>query len=266
MTYDDGVLMSLVQCQAGKLDGLSVGWNNKGWKEEESTRKDGKILSYVTFKPNGEKCSETNIANGNGSLVLYNDNGSVAARGTCTDGEVEFGSKQVDAPKAPKKKGKGKKKRKRKKKRKNMRRKRKRGRKEEEEEEEEETKTKKRGRKEEEEEEEEERKKKNKEEEEEKRTKKRRRRRKKRMKMRLYAVTKASTSKREILDSMKNNGKVNGMRTSAKLRIISILRKKRDWPPKRKHPPLWMRLMIPWNPQSWLKPWMKCLGTTLIHS
>ena len=87
-----------------------MGWNNKGWKEEESTRKDGKILSYVTFKPNGEKCSETNIVNGNGSLVLYNDNGSVAARGTCTDGEVEFGAKQVDEPKAPKKKGKRKRK------------------------------------------------------------------------------------------------------------------------------------------------------------
>ncbi len=112
VTYDDGEIMGLNQCRHGKLDGLSVGWNNKGWKEEESTRKDGKIMSYVTFKPNGEKCSETNIVNGNGSLVLYNDNGSVAARGTCTDGEVEFGAKQVDAPEAPKKKGKRKRKRK----------------------------------------------------------------------------------------------------------------------------------------------------------
>ena len=104
LTYDDGALMSLIQCQDGKMDGLSLGWNNKGWKEEESTRKDGKILSYVTFKPNGEKCPETNIMNGNGSLVLYNDNGSVAARGTCKDGEVVFDSEQVDGPNAPKKK------------------------------------------------------------------------------------------------------------------------------------------------------------------
>ena len=106
-TYDDGALMSLAQCRDGKMEGLSVGWNKKGWKEEESTRKDGKILSCVTFKPNGEKCPETNIMNGNGSLVLYNDNGTVAARGTCTDGEVEFVAKQADKPKAARKKGKG---------------------------------------------------------------------------------------------------------------------------------------------------------------
>jgi antitoxin component YwqK of YwqJK toxin-antitoxin module len=112
-TYDDGALMNLAECQDGKMEGLSVGWNNKGWKEEESTWKDGKILNYVTFKPNGEKCPETNIVNGNGSLVLYNDDGSVAARGTCTDGKVEFGAKQVDArPPPSKKKGKGKRKRK----------------------------------------------------------------------------------------------------------------------------------------------------------
>jgi len=112
LTYDDGALMSLIQCQDGKMDGLSLGWNNKGWKEEESTRKDGKITTYVTFKPNGEKCPETNVVNGNGVLVLYEDNGSVAARGTCKDGEVVFGSEQVDALKAPKKKGKKKSKRK----------------------------------------------------------------------------------------------------------------------------------------------------------
>ena len=106
VTYDDGEIMGLSQCRDGKLDGLSLGWNNNGWKEEESTRKDGKIMSYVTFKPNGEKCPETNVVNGNGVLALYDDKGNIAARGTCRDGEVAFGSEQVDEPKGSKEKGK----------------------------------------------------------------------------------------------------------------------------------------------------------------
>ena len=111
--YENGENMGLGYCQHGKLDGQSVGWSSKGRKEEESIWKYGKIMTYVKFKPNGEKCPETNIVNGNGVLVLYEDNGSIAARGTCEDGEVVFDVEKVDdQPKASKKKAGKKRKRK----------------------------------------------------------------------------------------------------------------------------------------------------------
>ncbi|SVC43339.1 uncharacterized protein METZ01_LOCUS296193, partial [marine metagenome] len=90
VTYDDGEIMGLNQCRHGKLDGPSIGWSNIGRKEEEVTWKDGKIMTYVVFKPNGEKCPETNVVNGNGVLFFYDDDGEVATRATCKDGEVVF--------------------------------------------------------------------------------------------------------------------------------------------------------------------------------
>jgi antitoxin component YwqK of YwqJK toxin-antitoxin module len=93
---DDGRIIALTQCGDGKLDGLSIGWSSNGRKEEESTWKDGKIMTYVVFKPNGEKCPETKVVNGNGVLVFYDDDGKVATRATCRDGEVVFGSGQTE--------------------------------------------------------------------------------------------------------------------------------------------------------------------------
>ena len=105
VTCDDGRTMALGHCRDGKLEGLSIGWSSNGCKEEESTWKDGKIMTYVVFKPNGEKCPETNVVNGNGVLVFYDDDGKVETRATCRDGEVAFGSEQVDEPRGSKEKG-----------------------------------------------------------------------------------------------------------------------------------------------------------------
>ncbi len=99
VTYDDGEIMGLNQCRHGKLDGPSIGWSNIGRKEEEVTWKDGKIMTYVVFKPNGEKCPETNVVNGNGVLFFYDDDGEVATRATCKDGEVVFDSGQAEEDK-----------------------------------------------------------------------------------------------------------------------------------------------------------------------
>ena len=39
----------------------------------------GKTLTIVSWKPNGEKCLDTNLVNGNGVVVLYNDDGGISS-------------------------------------------------------------------------------------------------------------------------------------------------------------------------------------------
>ena len=68
--YENGRTMALGHCRDGELDGPSMGWSSNGCKEEESTWKDGKIMTYVVFKPNGEKCPETNV-DGTGLWAPY---------------------------------------------------------------------------------------------------------------------------------------------------------------------------------------------------
>ena len=41
---------------AKKKDGLYTTWYENGQKRDESTWKDGKLVSATVWKPNGEKC------------------------------------------------------------------------------------------------------------------------------------------------------------------------------------------------------------------
>ena len=50
----------------------------------------GKTLTIVSWKPNGEKCLDTNLVNGNGVVVLYNDDGTEFGRLTFKDGKIFF--------------------------------------------------------------------------------------------------------------------------------------------------------------------------------
>jgi len=56
----------------------------------EGSYKDGKLMSTVHWKPNGEKCPETNVKDGNGVWVLYNEDGTEWKRDTVKDGERVF--------------------------------------------------------------------------------------------------------------------------------------------------------------------------------
>ena len=38
--------------------------------------KAGKLISMEVWKPTGEKCPKTNVKNGNGVWVLYNEDGT----------------------------------------------------------------------------------------------------------------------------------------------------------------------------------------------
>jgi len=69
-----------------------TGWGktmyNNGQISWLAQYKDGKRWSAVTWKPNGEKCPVTNIVDGNGVVVVYNDDGTEAFRQTFKDGEL----------------------------------------------------------------------------------------------------------------------------------------------------------------------------------
>ena len=73
----------------GRQDGLSTWWYKNGQKRQESNWKDGKLMSTVVLKPNGEKCPVTNIdKDGNGVVVVYDENGTELFRFTYKDGEL----------------------------------------------------------------------------------------------------------------------------------------------------------------------------------
>ena len=45
-------------------------------------------MSVEVWKPNGEKCPVTNLKDGNGFLVYYNEDGTEDSRTTYKDGEL----------------------------------------------------------------------------------------------------------------------------------------------------------------------------------
>ena len=61
-----------------------------GKKKSEMTWKDGKLFTAFAWKRNGEKCPHSNVVDGNGVYVDYNEDGTIyAGRGdTFKDGEL----------------------------------------------------------------------------------------------------------------------------------------------------------------------------------
>ncbi|OUV16418.1 MAG: hypothetical protein CBC46_03615 [Verrucomicrobiaceae bacterium TMED86] len=49
--------------------------------------KDEKLISSTSWKPDGQKCPETNVINGNGLLVLYNEDGTELSRSYYKNGK-----------------------------------------------------------------------------------------------------------------------------------------------------------------------------------
>ena len=74
--------------KAGKEDGLETWWYSTGQKKWEGNYKEGKLMTAIGWKPNGEKCTVTNLKDGNGVGVRYNEDGSESHRTTYKDGEV----------------------------------------------------------------------------------------------------------------------------------------------------------------------------------
>ena len=73
--HENGQKLSEENFKEGKEDGLQLWWYENGQKDGEEKWKDGKRMSAETWKPNGEKCPETNLKDGNGRVVWYYENG-----------------------------------------------------------------------------------------------------------------------------------------------------------------------------------------------
>ena len=86
--HENGQMMALWHFKDGKADGLWTKWFDNGQKKEEVTYKDGKLVTAVSWKPNGDKCPVTNVVNGNGVWAWYNPDGTEGVRFTYKDGEV----------------------------------------------------------------------------------------------------------------------------------------------------------------------------------
>jgi len=62
-------------------------WYKSGQKRQETTmNKDFKLMTSVAWKPNGKKCPETNVVNGNGVVLFYRPDGTEEGRITYKDG------------------------------------------------------------------------------------------------------------------------------------------------------------------------------------
>jgi len=72
----------------GKKDGLMTWWYENGQKKSETTFTDDKVMTSVVWRPNGEKCPVTNVVNGNGAKVWYNNDGTEKERKTYREGEL----------------------------------------------------------------------------------------------------------------------------------------------------------------------------------
>ena len=88
--YENGQKELESNYKDGKQDGLSSFWYENGQKMWERNYKDGKLMSAEAWKPNGEKCPVTNVNDGNGVWVLYNDDGTELVRRTYKDGYPVF--------------------------------------------------------------------------------------------------------------------------------------------------------------------------------
>ena len=86
--HENGQKASEGNRKDGKVDGPWTEWYKNGQKKWEGNHKDGRLISALAWKPNGEKCPMTNLKNGNGIVVWYNDNGTEKGRLTYKDGEL----------------------------------------------------------------------------------------------------------------------------------------------------------------------------------
>jgi antitoxin component YwqK of YwqJK toxin-antitoxin module len=86
--YENGGKQSEKNYKDDKQDGLWTSWYENGQKKDEITWKASKIMTIVAWKPNGEKCSHTNVVNGNGVLVGYYENGQKDSEGNYKGGKL----------------------------------------------------------------------------------------------------------------------------------------------------------------------------------
>ncbi len=78
--YANGQKKGVGQIKDGEMDGPWEEWYENGWKSKVQNCDFGKLISATAWKPNGEKCPVTNVTNGTGELIDYNENGTIDKR------------------------------------------------------------------------------------------------------------------------------------------------------------------------------------------
>ena len=84
--HPNGQKKSAGNIRDGEMDGPWEEWYENGWKSKAQNCDFGKLISATVWKPDGEKCPVTNVVNGNGELIDYNDDGTIDKRYTFKDG------------------------------------------------------------------------------------------------------------------------------------------------------------------------------------
>ncbi|MBT5910757.1 MAG: toxin-antitoxin system YwqK family antitoxin [Opitutae bacterium] len=84
--HPNGQKKSVGNIRDGEMDGPWEEWYENGWKERVQNCDFGKLLSATVWKPDGEKCPVSNIVNGKGELIDYNEDGTIDKRHTFKDG------------------------------------------------------------------------------------------------------------------------------------------------------------------------------------
>ena len=84
---ETGEFRSLEEYKNGKLHGPVSRWYLNGQKKDDSLYQNGRIISIMVWKPNGEKCSDTKLINGNGVWVRYNQDGTESWRSNYRNGQ-----------------------------------------------------------------------------------------------------------------------------------------------------------------------------------
>ena len=69
-------------------NGVATFWYENGQKKGAMNHKDGILMSAEAWKPNGEKCPNTKIKEGNGIMVWYKEDGTEDYESIYKDGEL----------------------------------------------------------------------------------------------------------------------------------------------------------------------------------
>ena len=84
--YPNGQKKGTGRIKDGEMDGRWEEWYENGWKSKVQSCDFGKLISATVWKPDGEKCPVSNVVNGNGELIDYNEDGTIEKRYTIKDG------------------------------------------------------------------------------------------------------------------------------------------------------------------------------------
>ena len=88
MWYENGQWRRKVNYVDGKKDGIWTNWYENGQQRDELFYLGGYMVSAIVWKPDGEKCSMTDVKAGNGVMLKYTDDGTEWLRITYKEGEM----------------------------------------------------------------------------------------------------------------------------------------------------------------------------------